>query len=216
MKWKQNGWKRWLPWIHRPRKTENDSFFRKHRTLLPLAVPLLAGVGCGCALCRKWNPETESGIARLVEAFLERRESPAFWTEFAYSFESVLFFFLILFFGGVSLLGAVLIPCVLLMRGLGIGAVIGSLCIGYGTSGMLYSVFAVLPFACGTSALLLLQSKEGIRFSGKLFRTLCAGENRSIRQQFGRYCLRSAAVLVLLGMASLADSALNLLMKGIL
>ena len=212
MKWNKESLRSRLRAVLRPKK---NVFSFKNRILLLLALPLLVGLLTGVLLCRNWSPETGNGIEQLVNAFVSRRNNPSFWTEFAYSFESVFLFFGLIYLCGVSLLGGILIPVVLLLRGLGLGAVMGCLYAGYGSGGVLYSIFLLLPFFCGTSLVLLVMAREGISFSGKLFRTLRGEENILLRKQFGRYCIRSGMIVMMLCVASLADSAWNLLFSGV-
>lgn len=192
-----------------------ESFLVKHKTSILLSLPLILGVLSGIFLSCRFEGGTENGISALVQAFLKRRNEPIFWQEFLYSFESVFLAFALIYLCGISLVGSILIPCILMVRGMGIGAVAGNLCMQYGTSGLLYIFFMILPFTAVTSCLLVVMSREGMRFSGKLLRVFSGDENVLLKRQFVKYCMRSGILIVLLIAASFTDGVLCTVLCGI-
>ncbi len=202
--------------LPRPDCRKFAAYLREKYVYVTLAAFLLIGMVVGALLAQNPDHVTKNGVSSIIMGYsAERSNQPFLQTVFS-SIQSVLPFYLVIFFSGVFALGALLVPLTLLFRGLGLGLITGYLYSSYGFQGFFYSLLLVLPFAFLSAFFLIVLARDSIRLSVRLAGALApSGKGEALWPGFRIYCMRAGALFLMLCAASLLDSLFTVIFSGL-
>ncbi len=173
-------------------------WMRTHLLIVTLAFLLLVGVALGALAAGGASSVFLEKLSFLFHASVVKRSDNALGAVFIGSFASSFLFALSFLVCGMSVLGMVFIPCLVLFRGFGMGMVAGYLYFFYGWQGFFYYFLTILPGSFLCAAALLFAAQE----AAKLSRTISQRKKPAYRLFFVRF----GFVLCLLFFSSACDA----------
>ena len=191
------------------------AYLREKYDYVLMAAFLLIGMVVGALLAQNPDHVTQNGISSIITGYSAERSSQTFGATFISSMQSVLPFFIAVLLSGVFALGPLVVPLMLMFRGLGVGLAMGYLYSGYGFQGFLYSLVMILPQAFLSAVLLIVLARDAVRLSARLAAVFFpSGKTEMLWPSFRVYCVRAGALFLMLCASSLLDSLLTTICGG--
>lgn len=183
--------------------------FAKNRLLIVLALSFVLGLIIGTVTYSKSELSVTIAEDALTE-FIADRAGESFLSIFFSAVFSGLLFMLTLFLSGTSLLGIVLSPLLVALRGFMYSNMAAYLYSSYGVKGIAFHAVIIIPPAVIFSLALLLAARYSISFSSVIARlTLPRSAPASLYEDFRRYCIRYSLLILLIIFSSLIDAVLS-------
>lgn len=181
----------------------------KNKLLIILALSFFVGLVIGVTVFSK-SSILMSIAKNSVSEFLKDRINQAFLSIFISSFFSGLLFLLAIFLSGTSLLGIVLAPLLLALRGFLYANTVSYIYSSYGVKGVAFCAVIIVPSAVIFSLTALFAAKYSISFSYIIARlTLPRSTPACLYEDFKKYCMRFALLVILVIFSSLVDAVLS-------
>ncbi|MBR4092546.1 MAG: stage II sporulation protein M [Oscillospiraceae bacterium] len=178
-----------------------DLFF----TLLTMIV--LVGAIIGSLYYREISAMDFVKTFSIADSFYNFGETISFWNCFSYSLMKNTILIVIIFLSGLCLVGHSLCIVTLLYKGINAGV---SLSIAYSNSSIENFIIPILHIILDTvvsTFVLVLATKEGIRFSNKLFRLVIYNKiDDDLNKNIRLYLLKFAILFVIIVLLSLVQS----------
>lgn len=112
-----------------------------------------------------------------------------------------------MFLSGTCMVGAVMVPTVVAIRGISLGLSMGYLYATYSLTGIVFNLLILIPSAVISALALILSARESLGFSLSLARLAMPGAKKpEIEQDFKLYCLRQLFVLLIFTVAALIQT----------
>lgn len=172
---------------------------------------VLIGVFVGSLFYREISAMDFISVFSITDFFCNCGENMPFWGCFLNSFARNAILMLIIFVSGMCPIAQLWCVAVLLYKGMVSGASLALAYSGFDMSSFFISVLYIIPDAVVSAFVLSLASREGIRFSNKLFRLVF---NNKIDDDFNKniklYLLKFSVLFVIIIILSLVQSVLLL------
>lgn len=179
---------------------------KKQFLLIFLGLFLIAGLILGVISVRHADYSLLKNLDFIFFSNVKARSTLPILSIFIASMASSFLFLLCCFLCGLSLWGAYCMPIVPLFRGFGIGIMSGYLYAAYGFSGFLFHLAVILPGAFICSIVLLIASRESMRFSKKMsLRKQPEQEQDGPKQHTRNFCVRFSILTGMLMVGALVD-----------
>lgn len=184
-------------------------FFNKNKTFLLMCLIFIAG----CIVSSYIYPENEKLqgiISDNFNNFISHRVGKKFFAVFINSFLEFAFYMLIVFLGGSTMFGVVLIPFVVLIKGLYYGGFSALLYTNFTLKGVAFNALIYIPPTIIFMLCIFFAAKESINFSLKLARislSNCPSTNISV--DFKNYCSKFLLFLFVSIISALVDAGLS-------
>ena len=189
---------------------------RQDRLLILLAALYFLGVVLGSVLYNTLEREQAEFLDDMVGNFINGRLNNAFWETIVNSFSGGFAMLVICFLMGFCVVAQPAEIFVPMFRGLGVGTAIAGMYSRYGASGAGVSALLIVPNAVLSAFVLIMASREALRFSSALYgMTFGKGgsgcrERPDVRLYFTKFVIL-CAVLVF---SAFADSLLTFASAG--
>lgn len=136
--------------------------------------------------------------------------SGGFWQVLRLCFTELLPFAAAIFLSGTCMVGAVLVPAIVALRGVSLGLIMGSAYAGHGLMGIVFNLLILIPAAIISTLALILSARESLGFSLSLARLAVPGTKTPvIEQDFKLFCLRQLFVLLFFAAAALVQTLMS-------
>ncbi len=189
---------------------------RRHDFMLTLLAGLyFVGVVLGTVFYCTLDGERSGYIDRIAENFIAGRLSGGFWENFLNSFSGAFLLLALCFFMGSCVIAAPAEAFIPLFRGIGAGAVIAGMYGRYGYSGIGASALLIVPNAVFSAFVLIMASREAVRFSNAVFVSAFGRSAERERPDIKLYFTKFVILCSVLAVSSLADSLITLASAGV-
>ena len=176
-------------------KTSLLEAINQNNSLIFMAFSLLLGFLAGVLIFKTKN--TVEGYYSKEFILLYNKLNAGFVLVFLNSFLEQLPFAAAIFLSGTCMVGAVLVPSTLLIRGAVYGTVMAYTYFSYGLFGVVFSLLILIPSAVISSVGIILSGREALGFSLSLARLALPDTKKPrIEQDFKLYSIRQIFVLV--------------------
>ena len=179
-------------------------FIFKNNILVLMALLFILGIAAGTFSFSALKP-LQNYSAAFIERFVSDREGSAFFKILLDSFMHSMLMLMIIFTLGTSMLGVVLAPLSLTVRGVLYGGVTAMLYSEYGVNAVL-----VLPSAIIFIIALLLAARESLRFSLVITKmSLPSTPSANLSFDFKNYCGRYLFISLIVLVSAVTDALLS-------
>ncbi len=185
---------------------------KRDKLLMLLAALYFLGVVLGTVMYCTSGSGGTAVIDRLTDGFIAGRLSHSFGKTLINSFSGGFLLLTLCFLMGFCTIAVPAEMLVPLFRGLGTGAVIAGMYGKYGIPGTAAAAVLVIPNAVMTAFILIMASRESVRFSAALYRNAFGndGERPDVKLYFTKFVILSVGLAV----SSLADSLITFASAG--
>lgn len=149
---------------------ELSYYGKRYGLMIFLTSFLVAGIICGCILAQYGDEQTMESLDFIFISNFKGRINQGLFDGFKASMCAYFLFYIMSLFLGLSLWGAIGIPAIIALKGIGAGLCAGYLISAYSFQGAVFYVLVMLPGLFLSSLSLLMQCKHSIRLSAKLWR----------------------------------------------
>lgn len=180
-----------------------------------LTVVVLTGVFVGSLFYREISAMDFVETFSVADYFFNAENELYFWNGFFYSVIKNTVLLLLVFISGVCVIGQPMCIVVLLYKGITAGLTLAMIYSNGNIKIFLVSLLIIIPNVVVSTFVLILASREGIRYSNKLFRLVFMnrteeGFDKNIRL----YLLKFGILFVIITLLSLVESTLMILVGG--
>ncbi len=176
-------------------KTSLFEVINQNNSLIFMAFSLLLGFLAGVLIFKTKN--TVSGYYSKEFILLYNKLNSGFMGAVLYSLLEQLPYAAAIFLSGTCMVGAVLVPSTLLIRGAVYGMMMAYAYFAHGLLGIVFSLLILIPAAVIASIGIILSAREALGFSLSLARlALPDAKKPRIEQDFNLYSLRQLFVLI--------------------
>lgn len=186
---------------------EISYYSKKYGMIIFFSVFLFAGIVCGCILAQYGDEQLLKNLDFVFISNFKRRIQQSLFDGFKASMCAYFLFYISALLMGLSLWGAVTVPIVMLIKGIGAGLCAGYLISTYSFQGAVFYVLVMLPGLFLSSLSLLLQCKHSLRFSHKLWCFFSPRIKYTEREKPDIFVFfqKSSAVLLLTALGAFVD-----------
>ena len=194
------------------KKTKNKTSIleaiNQNNSLIFMVFCLILGFLAGVLIFKTKN--TVSGYYSKEFINLYNKLNSGFALAIFNSFLDQLPFAAAIFLSGTCMVGAILVPSVLAIRGAVYGMTFAYTYFTYGLMGIVFSLLILIPVAVIASIGLILASREAVGFSLSLAR-LAFPETKKprIEQDFKLYCMRQLFVLIFFATSAFVEALMS-------
>ena len=184
-------------------------FVRLNNLILLLTLFLIIGFVFGVFTLNKYSFSQTYAQNFVTEFIADRTNSNILKITFV-SFISSMFFMVASFVGGTSIIGMVLVPCFVAVKGYLYGIVSALLYSEYSLKGIAFHAVILMPSALIFIIAYLFSSRESVRFSlimGKLTLPITVPANLSY--DFKNYCGKNLLFCLLVLLSALTDAVIS-------
>lgn len=186
---------------------EFSYYTKKYGMMIFLTSFLMGGIVCGCILAQYGDEEMMKNLDFIYISNFKGRISQGLFDGFKASMSAYFLFYISALFLGLSLWGAVGIPLVIGLKGIGAGLCAGYLISAYSFQGAVFYVIVMLPGLFLSSLSLLLQCRHSIVLSNKLWRFFSPAKRHTDceKPNMISFFQKSSAILILTAVGALVD-----------
>ena len=197
----------------------NNPFFlvrlKKIGFIKIIVILFFVGMLYGSLLVGLGQAQTQEHLAFLTEQFLNKRVDQSIIYTFISSFNSSAIMLLCLFLCGFCAVGQPIALFLPIFHGLGIGVSMSYLYYSQGLKGMLFSIALILPSAIPSTISLVLGTRESVRFSNTIFRSLFPEKYETPKNNGVKlYLLRFVTLVIFNIVSAMIDSVCTFLFAG--
>lgn len=184
-------------------------FLNKNKIFLLMAITF--AVGCiAASFIYPENKKLQGIISDYFLNFLSHRIDKKFFNVFISSFLELAFYMLVIFLGGSSMFGVVLIPFIVLIRGLYYGGFSALLYSEFALKGVAFNALVFIPPALIFTLCIFFAAKESINLSLRLARiSLSNSLPSNISVEFKNYSGKYILFLFVSLISALIDAGLS-------
>lgn len=136
--------------------------------------------------------------------------SGGFFYAVLHSFLSQLPYIAAVFLAGSCMVGGIIVPCAVGLRGASYGIIMSYAYYHYGLTGIIFNLLILLPAAVLSAIALILSAREALGFSLALTRlAIPSTKNPEIDKDFKLYCLRQLFVLIFFLVSALTEGLMS-------
>ena len=182
---------------------------KQNGVLITVTVLFIFGIFTGSMLFR-YLPSIVEFSKNSFLHFFSSRNNASFFKIFIFSFLSALFYSGIIYISGTSVVGTILAPAVIFLKGFEKGAICAYLYFTYSLMGIAFNAIIIIPCSIVYIFSLILFSREATYFSLSLARLFTPkGTSISIYSEFKKYCLKFLLYLLLILISSCIDGVMS-------
>ncbi len=190
------------------------AFVTKNSFILTISVLFLAGFAFGTAFCNDY-PKLYEFSKNFLSRFLEERTDNGFFQILLNSFINSLLFLGITFVVGTSMMGVVLSPATVALRGFMCGCLMAYIYSVYSLKGIAFNAVVLIPCETFFAIALVLASIESVKFSFLLAKlTLPRSAPVNLYFEFKSYCAKYALYSLTVLLSSLLDALISRFFLG--
>ena len=190
-------------------KTSLLETINQNNSLIFIAFCLLLGILAGVLIFKTKNSDLEYYSSEFK--YIYSRLNSGFLPAATYSFLNQLPFAAAIFLSGTCMVGAVLVPAVVMVRGAIYGIIMGYAYNSFGLMGIVFNLLIFIPSAVIAALALILSSREALGFSLSLARlALPETKKPHIEQDFKLYCMRQLFVLMFFALSALVQALMSI------
>lgn len=135
--------------------------------------------------------------------------SSGFASAFMFAATSLLPFAAAIFLSGTCMVGGVMVPVIMAIRGINLGLMMGYIYSSYRLIGIVFNLLMIIPSGIISTIALILSAREALGFSLSLARLAFPGRSMpEIDQDFKFYCLRQLFVLMFFAVSALVQTVM--------
>lgn len=182
------------------------TFLRKNWCVLLLAFSFVIGLVFGSIII-KHNQMFLKWAEGYTENYLSLRNSGNFWQIFFDSFIVSFCFLLAILVLGTSIIGVTTVPLVVGLRGVGLGALMGTVFTEYSLKGIVINTLAIIPTSVISVLFMIISAREGMRLSAAVIKiTLPNSPPRNLSPAFSCFLKRTAVLLIPIIISAVVDA----------
>lgn len=187
-------------------KYEIVNFSKNHKTIIFLTIIMIIGIIIGAVSIGTVSMDFVYKLDFLFLNDFKERIASSNLEIFISSVLSLSVFSLIIEFVALSFFGALLIPMLIIFKGLGIGMTAGYLYLIYGLKGIAFYILILLPGIFVSSIGMIIFSAESFKFSCKFAKKILPKSGgESLWSEFKNYIHKIGYAFVILLFSSLLD-----------
>lgn len=184
-------------------------FLGRNNVMLFLTGIMIIGMLSGCLIFGGGDSISDFASDWFF-TFLNIRRKTGFFNVLISVLWSYLPFQLACYFCGTSVVGSVITPFVVALKGFFLGLLTSFVFSEYGLLGIAFNGLIVIPASIVCAVAMLLSAKEALAFSFALFKlSLPTGETHQFYNDFKKYSFRNLTYLLILFVASFIDAAIS-------
>jgi len=199
-----------IPRMNRQWINRTTAYLSENIRFVVLSLILLLGILVGALLIRNSLLTDSFDPLTLVSRYIDARSAGGIVGVYFQSFFSSFIYLVILYFSGLFLFG--IVPCMLIpwMRGLGIGVICGYLYSVHGMQGAAFSFLIILPCTFLQCVVLLIASKDALRFSVGMFKHYTHSTYHPLENDiFKRYTIHFCVMTIFTALIAIPDTLLS-------
>lgn len=184
------------------------SVYLKNINLIKVLFMLfIIGMIYGAMLIGLNRDEAVNQLGSMMQKFINKRIEQSIFITFASSFFSSMILVVILFFTGFISIGQPIAFFIPMFQGMGVGLSTAYLYSSKGIGGIIFCLVLIAPTAAISTLTLLLGSKESIRFSNKILKTLFPQKfEQAMQGELKLYLKRFSALTVFQLVSAFTDT----------
>ena len=187
---------------------------KENGLIITLTFLYILGIVLGSIFCG-YSDFVHSFSKSSLTGFIDLRITCNFIKIFINSFFNFLIYCGIVFISGTSVVGTILVPATILLKGISFGAVCGYMYLEYSLKGIAFNALIYIPSAIIYVFSLIIFSREATIFSLSLAKLFSPnGVCISIYNEFKKYFIRFLIFLLAVFFASLIDSLMSIWLIG--
>ncbi len=172
-----------------------------------LFVIFIVGMIYGAMLIGLNRDEAVNQLGSMMQKFIDKRIEQSIFITFASSFFSSMVLIVILFFTGFISIGQPIAFFIPMFQGMGIGLSTAYLYSSKGINGIIFCLVLIAPTTIISTLTLLLGSKESIRFSNKILKTLFPQKfDQNMQGELKLYLKRFSALTIFQLISAFTDT----------
>lgn len=186
---------------------ELSYYSKKYGMMVFLSAFLVAGIICGCILAQYGDEQTLESLDFIFNSNFKQRITQSLFDGFKASMCAYFLFYITALLLGLSLWGAVGLPVVVCIKGIGAGLCAGYLISVYSFQGAVFYVIVMLPGLFLSSLSLLFQCRLSFRFSRSLWAFFSPRKKQDERDKpdIFRFFQKSSAILITTALGAVVD-----------
>lgn len=191
-------------------------YSKKYGLMIFLTAFLVAGIVCGCILAQYGDEQTLKDLDFIFISNFKGRITQGLFDGFKASMSAYFLFYISALLMGLSLWGAVALPIIVAIKGIGAGLCAGYLFSVYSFQGAVFYVIVMLPGLFLSSLSLLLQCKHSLIFSRKLGAFFLPRKKHTEPEKpdFLMFFQKSSAILLLTALGAITDVLFTAFFSG--
>lgn len=186
------------------------TYLKENIVLIAVVFLLILGILCGAVLYRNASA-TVNAFEGVFENYFSVRHSTAFFKVLFSSFITSVLIFGAIYISGTSIVGVVLAPSIVFIKGFEIGIFCSRLYTKYMLLGIAFNAIVYIPSSIVSLFCLILFTREATVFSYNLTRIFTPkGTTLPIYVQFKKYCKNFLIYISFIIISSLIDATVSL------
>ncbi len=178
-----------------PKGTGVIKIISKNNVILLITLCFILGVLAGVLLFKSKNAEGTYYAEEFTKVY--KGLSGSFTQKLSFSFFRILPYAAALFLSGTCMVGAVIVPGIVMLRGAVLGLVMSYAYATFGLMGIVFNLLILIPSAVLSTISIILSAREALGFSVSIVRLAMPSVNPpGIEQDFKFYCLRQMFVFL--------------------
>lgn len=179
-----------------------------------ICILFLAGILIGSLCMKYFGTQFHLILEDLVKNTFENQENSNFLQLFTFSFFSAYSYIVIVFLCGFSAIAVPVCFIVPLVKGLGVGAILGYLYANLGLTGIGLTAVSLLPNIVLTSIVLISAAGVSCDFSMVIFKNLfLTGEQYKLKNYAKHYCFKFIVYTIFSIFCALLDALLAVFIR---
>ena len=178
-----------------PKRTGVMKIMSKNNIVLIITAFFILGLLIGTLLFKNKNAEGvyyAEEFAKIYEGL-----SGSFSQKLSFAFFRILPFAAALFLAGTCMVGVVIVPGVVMLRGVVLGLIMSYAYSTFGLMGIVFNLLILIPAAVLSTISIILSAREALGFSVSIVRLAMPSINPpKMEQDFKFYCLRQMFVFL--------------------
>ena len=167
----------------------------QNNTIIFISICYLIGILVGVLLFKNKSASDNNYYKEFSQLYSQL--TLGFMENFGYSLLRELPFIAGIFLAGSCMVGGIIVPAIILLRGALYGIIMGYTCFNYGLTGIVFNLLILIPPAVIWALALILSARESFGFSICLARLVLPESNSGrLDKDFKIYCLRQLFVLL--------------------
>lgn len=191
--------------------TLNISGIKPDLPFIIFSMIFVIGVFLGCFSVGRFE-QILNDVTEEFSAFVELRRAAGFFQILKNSFMMVVPYYVMIFLCGTSVIGCVISPVVLAVKGFSYGCFAGYLYFTYRLDGIMFNALILIPSVLVAVIGLLVLTREAFSFA-YLLSGICIKSNKpvNIYTNFKLYCVKSLIYIIFAIVAVLFDIGMSAL-----
>lgn len=190
-----------------PKGTGVIKLINQNTTLLIMTFCFIIGFLSGVLIFKYKNANGGYYALEFLEVYKGLKGS--FADKLSFSFSKILPYAAAIFLSGTCMVGAVIVPAAVMLRGAVLGLVMSYAYSSFGLMGIVFNCLILIPAAVISTIALVLSAREALGFSVSIARlALPSIKPPELEQDFKFYCLRQLFVFLFFCVSALVQAVM--------